>query len=47
MVGKELMVDASTIDKYLWEVGNSFCNKKKCEDCSLQKVCNVGNQNDI
>ena len=47
MVGKELMVDASTIDKYLWEVGNSFCNKKKCEDCPLQKVCNVGNQNDI
>ena len=42
MVGKELMVDASTIDKYLWEVGNSFCNKKKCEDCPLKKSCRVG-----
>ena len=42
MVGKELMVDASTIDKYLWEVGNSFCNKKKSEDCPLKKSCRVG-----
>lgn len=27
-VGKELNINPSNVDKYLWEVGNSYCNKK-------------------
>ena len=35
------MVDASTIDKYLWGVGNSFCNKRKCSECPLKEICSA------
>lgn len=41
-IGKELNINPSDIDKYLWEVGNSFCNKKKCDECPLKKHCNKG-----
>lgn len=39
-IGKKLNISPSDIDKYLWEVGNSFCNKKKCDECPLNKCCN-------
>ncbi len=35
----ELGINPSSIDKYLWEVGNSFCNKKLCSECPLRKCC--------
>ncbi len=35
--GKELHINPSDIDKYLWELGNSFCSKKKCEECPLNQ----------
>lgn len=38
-VGKELNINPSNIDKYLWEIGNSYCNKKYCEDCPLNNMC--------
>ena len=38
--GKKQKISPSSIDKYLWEVGNSFCNKKQCDDCPLQSLCN-------
>ncbi len=41
-IGKELNINPSDIDKYLWEVGNSLCNKKKCDECPLKKYCNKG-----
>lgn len=41
LLGEELNIRASVIDKYLWEVGNSFCNKKKCSECPLKVVCCV------
>lgn len=40
--GKELDINPSDIDKYLWEVGNSFCNKKKCSECPLKNYCKKG-----
>lgn len=38
-ISKELDINPSDIDKYLWEVGNSFCNKKKCYECPLNNFC--------
>lgn len=38
-VGNELKINPSDIDKYLWEIGVSFCNKKKCADCPLNNYC--------
>lgn len=38
-VGKELDINPSSIDKYLWEIGNSYCNKKICEGCPLNNMC--------
>ena len=37
--GIELGINPSLIDKYLWEIGNGFCNKNNCLDCPLQKYC--------
>ncbi|MCM1052696.1 MAG: hypothetical protein NC483_01785 [Ruminococcus sp.] len=37
--GKEMNINPSDVDKYLWEVGNSFCNNKKCYECPLKKLC--------
>lgn len=37
--GEELGVNPSDVDKYLWEVGNSFCNKKECSLCPLNSYC--------
>ncbi len=38
-IGKESKVNPSDIDKYLWEIGNSFCNKKRCDECPLKDFC--------
>lgn len=38
-VCRELGISPSNIDKYLWEVGNSFCNKKDCVNCPLSGYC--------
>lgn len=38
-IGMELGINPSNIDKYLWEIGNSFCNKKNCLECPLGKFC--------
>lgn len=40
--GRNLGITPSTVDKYLWEVGARFCNKKKCTDCPLTKTCKKG-----
>lgn len=35
----ELKINPSEIDKYLWEVGNTFCNKKNCSSCPINIYC--------
>lgn len=40
--GNELNINPSDIDKYLWEIGNTFCNKKKCITCPLNIHCKRG-----
>lgn len=40
-IGGELNISASDIDKYLWEIGNSFCNKRRCSECPLKEICSV------
>lgn len=37
--GKGLDISPSSVDKYLWEIGNSFCNKKDCLNCPLNVTC--------
>lgn len=39
LVGNELGVNPSDVDKYLWEVGNTFCNNKNCGECPINKCC--------
>lgn len=36
---KESNVNPSDLDKYLWNVGNSFCSIKKCDNCPLNEMC--------
>lgn len=38
-IGKKLNVNPSDIDKYLWQIGNSYCNKKRCYECPLNNLC--------
>lgn len=38
-VGRALNINPSNIDKYLWEIGNLYCNKKNCEECPLKNIC--------
>ena len=38
-IGNELNINPSDIDKYLWETGNTFCNKKNCDGCPLNAIC--------
>lgn len=38
-IGKEQGINPSDIDKFLWEVGNSYCNKKECINCPLNNCC--------
>ncbi len=44
-ISKELDINPSDIDKYLWDVGNSFCNKKECDECPLKNLCKKGSDN--
>ncbi len=37
--GEKLGVEANLIDKYLWNIGNDFCNKKDCQNCPLYGKC--------
>lgn len=37
--GKNLDISPSLVDKYLWQLGNDFCTKKKCVECPLNKNC--------
>ena len=36
---KENNLDPALIDRYLWAVGNTFCNNKNCMECPLSKTC--------
>lgn len=37
--GKKLGIKPNVIDKYLWEIGNKYCNKKDCINCPLLSSC--------
>lgn len=37
--GEKLGIDANLVDKYLWNIGNDFCNKKNCIKCPLYDSC--------
>lgn len=37
--GEKQGIDANLIDKYLWNIGNDFCNKKNCTNCPLYRDC--------
>jgi len=45
-IGRELDINPSNIDKYLWEIGASFCNKKDCKNCPLKHYCYKGSKMD-
>lgn len=36
---KKADISPSNIDKYLWEIGSTFCNRKECTDCPLSSIC--------
>lgn len=36
---KLLNIKPNILDKYLWEIGNKFCNTKKCYQCPLSSEC--------
>ena len=42
--GEKFGIDANLIDKYLWNIGNDFCNKKNCTNCPLYKECKTKNE---
>lgn len=42
--GEKQGIDANLIDKYLWNIGSEFCNKKKCADCPLYRDCKTKEQ---
>jgi len=44
-VGVSLGINPSNIDKYLWEVGSSICNKKKCKECPIKTYCKGSESN--
>lgn len=39
IAAKQYNLSASTIDQYLWTIGNSLCTKKLCENCPLNNLC--------
>lgn len=43
--GKKLNITPNDLDKYLWEIGNQFCNNKSCEICPLRELCQTKNKN--
>lgn len=42
--GEKIGIDANLIDKYLWNIGNDFCNKKNCTNCPLYRDCKTKNK---
>ncbi len=40
-ISKDLDINPSDVDKYLWELGSSFCNSKRCSECPLSNCCKV------
>jgi hypothetical protein len=43
--GEKQGIDANLIDKYLWNIGNDFCNKKNCINCPLYGNCKTKENN--
>lgn len=43
--GEKLGIDANLIDKYLWNIGSDFCNKKNCINCPLYEDCKTKEDN--
>lgn len=43
--GDKLGIDANLVDKYLWNIGNDFCNKKNCTNCPLNSGCKTKEDN--
>lgn len=37
--GEKFGIDANLIDKYLWNIGSDFCNKRNCLKCPLHDNC--------
>lgn len=37
----KLSIDPIKVDKYLWELGSKFCNKRACQDCPLHSDCST------
>lgn len=37
--GHSLGISASKVDKYLWNIGSTFCNKEDCLNCPLNNTC--------
>lgn len=37
--GEKIGIDANLVDKYLWNIGNDFCNRKNCSNCPLHDDC--------
>ena len=35
----KLKINPSGVDKYLWEIGNQYCNKHNCINCPLVNNC--------
>ena len=35
----KLKINPSNVDKYLWEIGNQYCNKHNCTKCPLCDNC--------
>ena len=35
----KLNINPSIVDKYLWEIGNQYCNKHNCTNCPLVNNC--------
>lgn len=36
---EKLGIKANLLDKYLWELGNNYCSKKRCLECPLKDIC--------
>ena len=36
-----LKISPDKLDKYLWEIGNKFCNRKDCIHCPLSSICST------
>ena len=37
--GNKLGLAPNVVDKYLWQIGNQFCNHKDCMNCPLSSTC--------